>query len=107
MTDAVRGGCPTARPRPARSKVRLRLAVVQERQGKLGAHRQIVPDRAHERRREPLDHHGVAAALGRHRDQGSGNELDMLILAEDARLDHAVVLVHRDPALALLDVGER
>ena len=85
-------------------QVRLGLAVVGQGEGKLGEDFQVVAEGAHQQARQPLDHPGVGASLRSHGDQRPVDELDLLVLTEDPRFGHAVILVQRDPALALRQV---
>jgi TorA maturation chaperone TorD len=72
--------------------VRLRLAAVTEPQRELAADRELVGQRPVQQTAEPLDHLGVQLAPWRHLDDHPLDQLDAIVLAEDAGIDHPLVV---------------
>jgi hypothetical protein len=77
--------------------VGLRLAV-DEGQGKLGPDAVAAGQRLHEGPAEPLEHGRVAGLRGRGLDDHPLDELDVLVLLDDAHLEQPVVLVDGEAA---------
>src|SRR5688572_4067950 len=98
--DVGRAGvtrCVEIGPRSQEHEIRLRLVEPVETHGALWLHDGVVASRQHQGPVRGAQTARVPRAYRRHRDHCTVDELDALLLTEYSGIDHAVVLVHREP----------